>query len=134
MKYAFPISVYLTDSAAGGRSSGGVTMQSISSTLRETMNPRDIMTDAIHNFHPQYQQYTQYSSGGNRHKKTEHYGEVNTHEDSNDTSKHGNSVGMATTNGSVMPGGQPGQGMPSKVTKVKNNEKTLLLSSDDEFQ
>lgn len=29
----------------------------------ETMNPRDIMTDAIHNFHPQYQQYTQYSSG-----------------------------------------------------------------------
>ena len=28
------------------------------------MNPRDIMTDAIHNFHPQYQQYTQYSSTG----------------------------------------------------------------------
>ena len=31
--------------------------------FQETMNPRDIMTDAIHNFHPQYQQYTQYSSG-----------------------------------------------------------------------
>ena len=31
--------------------------------LQETMNPRDMMTDAIHNFHPQYQQYTQYSSG-----------------------------------------------------------------------
>ena len=31
--------------------------------IQETMNPRDIMTDAIHNFHPQYQQYTQYSSG-----------------------------------------------------------------------
>ena len=29
------------------------------------MNPRDIMTDAIHNFHPQYQQYTQYSSTAN---------------------------------------------------------------------
>ena len=28
------------------------------------MNPRDIMTDAIHNFHPQYQQYTQYSNTG----------------------------------------------------------------------
>lgn len=27
------------------------------------MNPKDIMTDAIHNFHPQYQQYTQYSAG-----------------------------------------------------------------------
>ena len=34
--------------------------------LRETMNPRDIMTDAIHNFHPQYQQYTQYSSDNKR--------------------------------------------------------------------
>merc|ERR1719340_91216 len=33
MKYAFPISAYLTESAAGGRSSGGVTMQSISSPL-----------------------------------------------------------------------------------------------------
>lgn len=31
--------------------------------IQETMNPKDIMTDAIHNFHPQYQQYTQYSSG-----------------------------------------------------------------------
>lgn len=30
---------------------------------QETMNPKDIMTDAIHNFHPQYQQYTQYSAG-----------------------------------------------------------------------
>lgn len=33
------------------------------------MNPKDIMTDAIHNFHPQYQQYTQYSSG----KQIRHY-------------------------------------------------------------
>jgi len=61
LRYAFPHKVYvqgcITDSQ--GRS---VTMQSISSSLKETMNPRDIMTDAIHNFHPQYQQYTQYSS------------------------------------------------------------------------
>lgn len=60
LRYAFPYQVYAqscTDSQ--GRS---VTMQSISSSLKETMNPKDIMTDAIHNFHPQYQQYTQYSS------------------------------------------------------------------------
>ena len=73
-------------------------------------------------------------TGGNRHKKTEHYGEVNTHEDPNDTSKTGNNVNRTPTNGSAITSGQPGQGMPSKVTKVKNNEKTLLLSSDDEFQ
>jgi len=67
MRYAFPISVY-TGEGGGGSGGGGrsVTMQSISSTLRETMNPRDIMTDAIHNFHPQYQQYTQYSSDNKR--------------------------------------------------------------------
>ncbi len=29
---------------------------------------RDIMTDAIHNFHPQYQQYTQYSSAARNHE------------------------------------------------------------------
>ncbi|KAG5900463.1 hypothetical protein JTB14_010878 [Gonioctena quinquepunctata] len=61
LRYAFPYRIYahgcLTDSR--GRS---VTMQSISSSLKETINPKDIMTDAIHNFHPQYQQYTQYSS------------------------------------------------------------------------
>merc|ERR1719414_2382732 len=45
-------------------------MQSISSSLKETMNPRDIMTDAIHNFHPQYQQYTQYSSDNRRFQAT----------------------------------------------------------------
>ncbi|CDW60871.1 MAP kinase activating protein C22orf5 [Trichuris trichiura] len=80
LRFAFPISVY---AAANSESSSlvlvivamisllpfpvrtctferrQVTLQSISSSLKETMNPRDIMQDAIHNFHPQYQQYTQ---------------------------------------------------------------------------
>jgi hypothetical protein len=43
---------------------------------RETMNPRDIMTDAIHNFHPQYQQYTQYSSGREKNTSTRGRGET----------------------------------------------------------
>nr|XP_031327128.1 transmembrane protein 184A isoform X3 [Camelus dromedarius] len=34
-------------------------MQSISSGLKETMSPQDIVQDAIHNFSPAYQQYTQ---------------------------------------------------------------------------
>lgn len=60
LRYAFPYQIYAHNSTdVHGRS---VTMQSISSSLKETMNPKDIMTDAIHNFHPQYQQYTQYSS------------------------------------------------------------------------
>ena len=34
-------------------------MQSISSSLKETVSPQDIVQDAIHNFSPAYQQYTQ---------------------------------------------------------------------------
>ena len=60
LRFAFPHNVYLN---ATSRSQTGrvVTMQSISNNLKETMNPKDIMNDAIHNFHPNYQQYTQYS-------------------------------------------------------------------------
>ncbi|XP_051571815.1 transmembrane protein 184B-like isoform X2 [Myxocyprinus asiaticus] len=58
---------------------------SISSSLKETMNPGDMFQDAIHNFSPAYQQYTQQSR-----------------------------VEPLTRSNST-------------------NEKTLLLSSDDEF-
>merc|ERR1719458_1872397 len=68
LKFAFPITVYMGEGCINGDGGVGrsVTMQSISSSLKETMNPRDMMTDAIHNFHPQYQQYTQYSSDNRR--------------------------------------------------------------------
>ena len=59
LRFAFPHTYYLNSvPTSGGRV---VTMQSISNNLKETMNPKDIMHDAIHNFHPNYQQYTQYS-------------------------------------------------------------------------
>ena len=64
LRVAFPHTVYLSALGSSGAGAGGrnvVTMQSISNNLKETMNPKDIMNDAIHNFHPNYQQYTQYS-------------------------------------------------------------------------
>lgn len=72
-RYAFPYEIYCY---SNDRHSS-VTMQSISNSLKETVNPRDIMTDAIHNFHPQYQQYTQYNSGdaNNRAKKKDSVGD-----------------------------------------------------------
>ena len=84
MKFAFPITTYMTGgSGTGGSGSGrNVTMQSISSTLRETMNPRDIMTDALHNFHPQYSQYTQYSSD-NKRFQTQPGGQSSEHQNNN---------------------------------------------------
>ena len=68
LRFAFPSALYAALTVGGGEGGGGgglgsgnhtVSLQSISSNLKETMNPRDIMADAIHNFHPQYQQYTQ---------------------------------------------------------------------------
>lgn len=56
-RFAFKNSVYYEKYKQSRNKT--VSLQSISSNLKETMNPRDIMTDAVHNFHPTYQQYTQ---------------------------------------------------------------------------
>ncbi|CAF0925207.1 unnamed protein product [Adineta steineri] len=72
LRFAFPHEPYIlrenylpsTTIHVGQGGQGGriVTMQSISNNLKETMNPKDIMHDAIHNFHPQYRDYTQYNA------------------------------------------------------------------------
>ncbi|XP_059483439.1 transmembrane protein 184B isoform X1 [Neocloeon triangulifer] len=119
LRFAFPHTVYaqgcLRD--ASGRS---VTMHSISSSLKETMNPRDIMTDAIHNFHPQYQQYTQYSSGGaHRNNRSDLDYEA------------------APTDPNMAPAPVSKKQAKTSVSTISNQqhtEKSMLLSSDDELQ
>jgi len=146
MKYAFPISTYMSE---GTHNSSGrnVTMQSISSTLRETMNPRDIMTDAIHNFHPQYQQYTQYSSDNKRFQGQPPQSK-NNNMDGHQTLADNH--GLKNANGVVLKAtSSPPPATDSTLVdisvdskdqqhssgrKTKNSEKTLLLPSDDEFQ
>lgn len=149
MKFAFPISNYMTaGSGTGGASTGrNVTMQSISSTLRETMNPRDIMTDALHNFHPQYSQYTQYSSENKRFQSQPGAG-------AQPSEQQNNNMNVAPVPVPTNPSPQPpvvtsgvvlaaaptnlidisdtGDQEKVKSRKTKNNEKALLLS-DDEF-
>ncbi|XP_041937914.1 transmembrane protein 184ba isoform X2 [Alosa sapidissima] len=71
-------------------------MKSISSSLKETMNPGDMVQDAIHNFSPAYQQYTQQST---------------------------------LEQGAPAPPVSRNHG----TTVARDNEKTLLLSDDDEF-
>jgi len=139
MKYAFPISVYQGE-GCGSLEGGGrnVNMQSISSTLRETMNPRDIMTDAIHNFHPQYQQYTQYSSDNKRfkdkqpggHGTMEANGTVTTQENGGgvvlSAAKHAENGQVAASTSPV----PPVVGTEA-ARKARNQEKSLLLLDDD---
>jgi len=152
MKFAFPISTYTggNTSGPGGRS---VTMQSISSTLRETMNPRDIMTDALHNFHPQYSQYTQYSSDNKRFQPQQQQQQQEQQNNNMNVTpappaKTSNNGGNVVSSGVVLaaaPTPSPalidigdntdtniGQ-QQTKSKKTKTHEKALLLS-DDEFQ
>ena len=56
--FAFPYKIY-TSPVRTKTMDKGVSMQSISNNLRETISPRDIVADAVHNFSPQYQQYIQ---------------------------------------------------------------------------
>nr|XP_021517285.1 transmembrane protein 184B [Meriones unguiculatus] len=75
-------------------------MKSISSSLKETMSPHDIVQDAIHNFSPAYQQYTQQST---------------------------------LEPGPTWRGGTHSLSRSHSLSGTRDNEKTLLLSSDDEF-
>ncbi|XP_010329913.3 transmembrane protein 184A isoform X1 [Saimiri boliviensis] len=57
LRYAFPCEVYAEKK--DNLPAPPAPMQSISSGLRETVSPQDIVQDAIHNFSPAYQHYTQ---------------------------------------------------------------------------
>ncbi|XP_041085994.1 transmembrane protein 184B-like [Polyodon spathula] len=60
LRHAFTYNVY--QEKKNELSGNNAPMQNISSGLKETMNPNDMVQDAIHNFSPAYQQYTQQST------------------------------------------------------------------------
>ena len=156
LRFAFPYGMYAQEEAVTtGRT---VSLQSISSNLKETMNPKDIMADAIHNFHPQYQQYTQQGSKIPQ-EDADYYGDqqptpassggahrgYNGHSDYHDP-YHNEPYRSYDANGTV---NNPTIPPPPHASDVRNgaaprppsgttkkgrfNEKTTLLSSDDEF-
>ncbi|XP_014651124.1 PREDICTED: transmembrane protein 184A isoform X2 [Ceratotherium simum simum] len=103
LRYAFTCQVY----AEKKENSPAPTapMQSISSGLKETMSPQDIVQDAIHNFSPAYQHYTQQA----------------THE----APGHGQG-------GHPSPGTHPGMaGGSSGGRKSRNVEKRMLIPDEE---
>lgn len=145
LRFAFPHGVYGHDGPiCHGRT---VSLQSISSNLKETMNPKDIMADAIHNFHPQYQQYTQQGSRIPQ-EDSDYYQDPEQQPASGPTGKR---QGRETPgsygynkNGVGGGGGQRGGDGGASARHASSGgtrgggggftEKTTLLSSDDEFQ
>lgn len=58
--FAFTYKPYIHNPSAMNNHT--VSLQSISSNLKETINPKDIVVDALHNFHPSYQEYIQHEN------------------------------------------------------------------------
>ncbi|XP_069122901.1 transmembrane protein 184B-like [Argopecten irradians] len=142
LRFAFPHSIYSSGpSSTAGRT---VSLQSISSSLKETMNPRDIMQDAIHNFHPQYQQYTQQGMKIPQEEEAadgwpyDQYQNRPVQNGNGPSSVAANTLNTTSNNTSAR--NQPRQPTQpanngSTITPHRRfNEKTTLLSSDDEFQ
>ncbi|KAL3876168.1 hypothetical protein ACJMK2_034040 [Sinanodonta woodiana] len=136
LRFAFPHTVYSSGPSSNvGRT---VSLQSISSSLKETMNPRDIMQDAIHNFHPHYQQYTQQGMkipqeedhGDSGWSYDQYQNKQQRHNEQPTTGSYSSSANSASSQQQV--GGVKPHGPPPTIRR--QNEKTTLLSSDDEFQ
>lgn len=147
LRFAFPHSVYSSSPTSNtGRT---VSLQSISSSLKETMNPRDIMQDAIHNFHPQYQQYTQQGmkipqdeepsepAAGWSYDQYQHKGKQHYQQNGQAVTSPSDRGGTTQTGGSGPPPSAASRHLPRQgmtATGRRLNEKSTLLSSDDEFQ
>jgi hypothetical protein len=101
------------------------------------MNPRDIMQDAIHNFHPNYSQYTQQ---GSKIPQEEEAADGWPYRDQQQNKQAKNGVSPASnviqTRQHNLSTTTPAGGVhrAPQPNKRSNNEKTTLLSSDDEFQ
>ncbi|XP_078521081.1 transmembrane protein 184A [Lissotriton helveticus] len=102
LRYAFTCQVYREKKE--NATTTVAPMQSISSGLKETMNPNDIVQDAIHNFSPTYQQYTQQSMQDSETKAQGQNGHVSSNSSGGHSSK-----------------------------RKKQNEKMMLIISDDEL-
>uniref|UniRef100_A0A8C5R2Y3 Transmembrane protein 184A n=1 Tax=Leptobrachium leishanense TaxID=445787 RepID=A0A8C5R2Y3_9ANUR len=103
LRYAFTSQVY-REKKENSAAANAPPMQSISSGLKETISPHDIVQDAIHNFSPAYQQYTQQSMQDSERK-------------AHDQNGHG---GISSSTG-------------HSNKKRKQNEKMMLIISDDEL-
>jgi len=161
LRFAFPHEPYIlrenylpsttSNSGQQGTTNAGgriVTMQSISSNLKETMNPKDIMHDAIHNFHPQYRDYTQYSANINDDRSPASTYGLNQYSTSalsssntptpGDTSYHEGGTPSTPTGfpvqapplSNIQSHNLAGKLIPKSLTK-KDNEKDMLLINDD---
>lgn len=126
LRYAFPFSIYRHQRKLDERGQG-IALKSISRNLRQTINPKDIVDDAIHNFSRSYQHYANAQNLKNFNEESV-YNEESAIPGNNVTSYRSTVVDNLD---SIRPGMQ--------VTVLDNhgyrydNDTNTLLDSDDEF-
>lgn len=147
LRYAFPYSIYLRQRKLDERGQG-IALKSISKNLKQTMNPKDIVDDAIHNFSRSYKHY---ANAQNPKSFSEEHGVHNMHpsyqstnfdslesqnqfeghsypeHDSFDSFRRG--MHVTVIDGSHSNHGSHG----NHVHKKRDTEKATLLDSDSEF-
>ncbi|XP_031559040.1 transmembrane protein 184B-like [Actinia tenebrosa] len=150
LRYAFPYSIYLRQRKLDERGQG-IALKSISKNLKQTMNPKDIVDDAIHNFSRSYKHYanaqnpksfgedhvvhnmpTSYQSTNfdgleSQNSFDAHAYPEPEHYDSFDSFRRG--MHVTVIDGSHSNHGSHG----NHVHKKKDTEKATLLYSDSEF-
>lgn len=145
LRFAFPHSVYLRQRKLNERGQG-IALKSISKNLKQTMNPKDIVDDAIHNFSGSYKHYANAQnskfSGDESTSRHPHSSYQSTHLDGFESSdveaahahmEHYDSMdsfrrGMQVT---VIGGTHGSHGNHGR--KTRDSEKLTLLDSDSEF-
>ncbi|XP_030839977.1 transmembrane protein 184B isoform X1 [Strongylocentrotus purpuratus] len=136
LRYAFPFDVYMEKQGLGSSNM----QQSISNNLKDTVNPRDMFNDTIHNFSPAYQQYMQQGTvsddmdSGYYHHYPQTNGKemVNPAASSGGGSGGGNGSSSSNGGGGIMGKARSGTGGGGSK-RSGHTEKTTLLSSDDEY-
>ena len=106
LKYAFSYKPY--QSMRKDSEGRGIPMQKVSSNFKDTLNPQDVVTDAIHNFSRVYQQYAQ-------------QGDLTDEEDRN----------VSKSYGSKSPNGRVTTFTPLKPSRSVINAPTQLESDDE---
>ena len=100
------------------------------------MNPKDIMADAIHNFHPNYQQYTQQGMSV-PHEDQEYYQEQEQQQHQHQMPPPQEPPGYRSGAGAA-PTAVPPRPLNVQNSKRKFNENTMLLNqtvvSDEDMQ
>lgn len=118
LRFAFPYSIYMESRLDDNAKSRD--MQSISSNLRDTVNPSDMFHDTLHNFMPQYQQYMHIQNSSSKEEMDSGYYHI--------PSERGSAEESEDTVPQL-----PKPESQKRWSKGSHNEKTGLLSSDDDF-